>query len=76
MKDYKYNKAIDKSISILRIAMTRLSDIIMDMEENDDTNWLLPEQMMYHIILLHQQIDKLIKNKYKKQKIYFILCIF
>jgi len=68
MKDYKYDKAIDKAITILRIAMTRLSDIIMDMEANDDANWLLHEQMMYHRILLHQQIDKLIKNKYKKQK--------
>jgi ParB family chromosome partitioning protein len=70
MEDYKYGKSIDKAISILRIAMTRLSDLIMDMEENDTSNWILHEQMMYHRILLHQQIDKLIKNKYKKIKKY------
>jgi ParB family chromosome partitioning protein len=67
---YNYDKAIDKAISIIRIAMTRLSDLILDMNENDDANWLLHEEMMYHRILLHQQIDQLIKKKYKKIKKY------
>jgi len=67
---YIYDKAIDKAISIIRIAMTRLSDLILDMNENDDANWLLHEEMMYHRILLHQQIDQLIKKKYKKIKKY------
>ena len=30
---YKHDKVMDKSISILRIAMTRLSDLILDMNE-------------------------------------------
>jgi ParB family chromosome partitioning protein len=65
-----HDKAIDKAISIIRIAMTRLSDLILDMNEYDDANWLLHEEMMYHRILLHQQIDQLIKIKYKRIKKY------
>ncbi len=69
---YKHDKVMDKSISILRIAMTRLSDLILDMneDEDDDSNWLLHEELMRHRIMLHQQIDQLIKQKYKKLKIY------
>jgi ParB family chromosome partitioning protein len=68
----KHDRVIDKSISILRIAMTRLSDLILDMDEDEeeDANWLLHEVMMRHRIMLHQQIDQLIKQKYKKLKIY------
>lgn len=70
--NYKHTKTIDKSISILRIAMTRLSDLILDMEEEeeDDSNWILYEVLMRHRIMLHQQIDQLIKQKYKKLKNY------
>jgi ParB family chromosome partitioning protein len=66
----KHDKVIDKSISILRIAMARLSDLILDMDENEDedANWLLHEVVMRHRIMLHQQIDQLIKQKYKNQK--------
>ena len=68
----KHDKFIDKSISILRIAMARLSDLISDMDEDEeaDDNWLLHEIMMRHRIMLHQQIDQLIKQKYKKLKIH------
>lgn len=68
----KHDKLIDKSISILRIAMVRLSDLISDMDEDEeaDDNWLLHEIMMRHRIMLHQQIDQLIKQKYKKLKIH------
>ena len=38
--------------------------------EDDDSNWLLHEELMRHRIMLHQQIDQLIKQKYKKLKIY------
>jgi ParB family transcriptional regulator, chromosome partitioning protein len=71
-RNSKHDKVIDKSISILRIAMTRLSDLILDMDEDEDedANWLLHEVMMRHRIMLHQQIDQLIKQKYKKLKIY------
>jgi ParB family transcriptional regulator, chromosome partitioning protein len=70
--NYKNDKMIDKSISILRIAMTRLSDLILDMkeEEEDDSNWIFYEMLMRHRIMLHQQIDQLIKQKYKKLKVY------
>ena len=52
--------------------MTRLSDLILDMneDEDDDANWLLHEVMMCYRIMLHQQIDQLIKQKYKKIKRY------
>ncbi|HEU5121023.1 MAG TPA: hypothetical protein VFT71_08540, partial [Candidatus Nitrosocosmicus sp.] len=68
----QYDKMIDKSISILRIAMTRLSDLILDMKEDDgdNSNWILYEVLMRHRIMLHQQIDQLIKQKYKKLKVY------
>jgi hypothetical protein len=65
---YKYDKLIDKSISILRIAMIRLSDLILELETNENTNWLLHELMMQHRIILHQQIDQLIKQKNKMLK--------
>ena len=50
--------------------MVRLSDLISDMDEDEeaDDNWLLHEIMMRHRIMLHQQIDQLIKQKYKKLK--------
>jgi ParB family chromosome partitioning protein len=65
---YKYDRVIDKSISILRIAMIRLSDLILELETNENTNWLLHELMMQHRIILHQQIDQLIKQKNKMLK--------
>ena len=67
---YEYDKMIDKSISILRIAMIRLSDLILDMDADENANWLLYEVMMQHRIMLHQQIDQLIKQKYKNLKKY------
>jgi hypothetical protein len=66
----KYDKSLDKSISILRIAMSRLSDLILDMDEDDDFNWLLHEELMCHRHLLHRQVDQLIKIKQKKLKMY------
>ena len=69
-KYYDNDKVIDKSISILRIAMTRISDLILDMDDEADAddNWILHEVMMCNRIMLHQQIDQLIKQKYKKLK--------
>jgi ParB family chromosome partitioning protein len=66
----KYEKTLDKSITILRIAMTRLSHIASDMSEEHDENWLLSDIIMYHKSQLHQQIDLLIKQKYKKPSKY------
>ena len=64
----RYEKIIDKSITILRIAMTRFGHIASDMSENNNQNWLLSETIMYHKNLLHQQIDLLIRQKYKKPR--------
>ncbi len=66
----RYDKVIDKSISIMRIAMSRLSDLILDMDEDNDLNWLLHEELMAHRHSLHRQVDRLIKIKHKKLKIY------
>jgi len=55
-------RLIDKSITILRIALIRLARIIEDIG-ND--NWMLHELLMTHKYLLHNQIDTLIKQKMK-----------
>jgi len=80
----KNEKVLDKSISILRIAMTRLSNIISDIydvgseTENKDknenevdenpVNWILYETILYHKNILNKQIDHLIKEKYKRER--------
>jgi len=80
----KNYKTLDKSISILRIAMTRLSNIISDIydidfeTDNKDKNenevdekadnWMLYETLLYHKNMLHHQIDLLIKEKCKRER--------
>jgi len=82
----KNDKILDKSISILRIAMTRLNNILSELydinEENkiknkregtsftndDGDDWILYETLLYHKNMLHQQIDHLIKEKYKRER--------
>jgi len=75
---------MDKSISILRIAMTRLSNILSDLYDidgeseelskrgvsvtNGEDDWILYETLLYHKNMLHQQIDHLIKEKYKLER--------
>jgi ParB family chromosome partitioning protein len=56
-------KSYDRSISILRVAMSRIGDIINNL---DDDDWITRETLMYHKNMLHDQIDKLIKEKRKK----------
>lgn len=56
-------RSFDKTISALRIAMNRISEIINDVEEN----WILHEILMQHKIMVHTQIDILIKQKKKLQ---------
>jgi len=78
----KNDKVLDKSICVLRIAMTRLSNIISDIydfdfenknkDENkvDDKvdNWMLYEILLYQKNVLHKQIDNLIREKYKRER--------
>jgi ParB family transcriptional regulator, chromosome partitioning protein len=54
-------KAFDKTMSALRIAMNRISEIINDIE----SDWILYEILMQHKNMLHTQIDILIKEKRK-----------
>lgn len=57
--DSKVQHSFDKSIIALRIAASRLAIIIESIEEN----WIIHEIMMQHKIMLHSQIDVLIKEK-------------
>ena len=59
--DEKARKAFDKSIIALRIAMTRLSSVIEEIEDN----WMIHELLLQHKNILHNQIDLLIKEKMK-----------
>jgi ParB family transcriptional regulator, chromosome partitioning protein len=59
--DEKVRKSFDKSIIALRIAMTRLSSVIEEMEDN----WMIYELLLQHKNVLHNQIDQLIKEKMK-----------
>jgi ParB family chromosome partitioning protein len=56
-------QSFNKSIVALRIAMTRMVDII---EEED--NFLIHELLIHHTKVLHGQIDNLIKAKRKYAK--------
>ena len=56
-------RLFDKTISALRIAMNRISEIINDVEED----WILHEILMQHKNMIHTQIDILIKQKKKLQ---------
>jgi ParB family transcriptional regulator, chromosome partitioning protein len=60
-KAERARKSIDKSIAILRIAMSRISAII----EGNESNWIVYEILMQHKNMLHEQIGILIKEKTK-----------
>jgi ParB family transcriptional regulator, chromosome partitioning protein len=57
----KIIRIFDKSITALRIAMSRLSAIIDGIEEN----WIISQLLMEHKSMLHAQIDLLMKEKRK-----------
>lgn len=59
--DKKVQHSFDKSIVALRIAASRLAMIIESVEDN----WIVYEILMQHKIMLHSQIDVLIKEKKK-----------
>jgi ParB family transcriptional regulator, chromosome partitioning protein len=68
--DKKSIKSFDKSILTLRIAMTRIGDIINNIDDDDDNcDWMTREILMIHKTMLHDQLGLLIKEKLKKQQI-------
>ena len=59
--DRTAQRCLDKSIVALRIAMSKLADIMESVEDN----WIMYEILMQHKNMLHTQIDLLIKEKKK-----------
>jgi ParB family transcriptional regulator, chromosome partitioning protein len=54
-------RSFDKSITVIRIAMNSLSEIINGVEHD----WVIHEVLMQHRNMLHAQIDLLLKEKRK-----------
>jgi ParB family chromosome partitioning protein len=59
---YNYQKPIEKSILIMRMAMNKLGVVI---DEIDEDCWPIREVLLQHKLTIHQQIDTLLKEKKK-----------
>ena len=59
--DEKTQRAFDKSISVMKLAMHRITGIMESMEDN----WIVYEVLRDHRNALHERIDLLIKEKKK-----------
>jgi ParB family transcriptional regulator, chromosome partitioning protein len=59
--DQRTQRAFNKSIISLRIAMKQIADIISTIEDN----WIIYELLLQHKNMLHSQIDILIKQRSK-----------
>jgi ParB family chromosome partitioning protein len=59
--DFKAQRAFDKTISSLKVTLSKIGSIVEDMEDN----WIVYEILMQHKNMLHNQIDILIKEKKK-----------
>lgn len=59
--DTKTQRAFDKSITVMKLAMHKLTGIIETMEDN----WIVYETLRDHRNILHDRIDLLIKQKKK-----------
>jgi ParB family transcriptional regulator, chromosome partitioning protein len=59
--DNRTQRAFDKSITVMRVAMHKLTDIMENMEDN----WIVYETLRNHRNILHERIDLLIKQKRK-----------
>lgn len=57
----KAERSFDKTITVLKIAMNSLREIINNIEDD----WILHEVLMQHKMMLHTQIDILLKEKKK-----------
>jgi ParB family transcriptional regulator, chromosome partitioning protein len=58
--DTKTQKAFDKAIIAIRVAMNKLASVIEDVD-----NWTVYEMLLQHKNMLHNQIDILFKEKKK-----------
>ena len=65
--DTKTQKAFDKAIIAIRVAMNKLASVIEDVD-----NWTVYEMLLQHKNMLHNQIDILLKEKKKILKNYYI----
>ncbi|MDE1862707.1 MAG: ParB/RepB/Spo0J family partition protein [Thaumarchaeota archaeon] len=61
----KIIKTLDKGITVLRVAMNRMSELIGNNEDNE----VIVTKLMHHKNLLHEQIDDLIKEKKKASRV-------
>lgn len=59
--DFKAQRAFDKTISSLKVTLSKIGSIVEDIEDN----WIVYEILMQHKNMLHNQIDILIKEKKK-----------
>jgi ParB family transcriptional regulator, chromosome partitioning protein len=59
--DTKTQKAFDKAIIAIRVAMNKLASVIEDV----DDDWTVYEMLLQHKNMLHNQIDILFKEKKK-----------
>lgn len=59
--DTRAQRSFDKSITALKVAMSKIASVI----ENVEDNWIVYEILMQHKNMLNSQIDLLIKEKKK-----------
>jgi ParB family transcriptional regulator, chromosome partitioning protein len=59
--DRRVQRSYDKSIIAIRMAMNKISDILIDIEDN----WVVYESLVHHRKVLHSEIDILIKERSK-----------
>jgi ParB family chromosome partitioning protein len=66
-RDERISKTFDKSIVVLKIAISKLATILSDVEDT----WLIHDMLVHHKNEINSQIDMLIreKKKYIKRKI-------
>jgi ParB family chromosome partitioning protein len=57
--DAQAQRAFDKSITALKIAINRIASVIEGVEDN----WIIYEMLMQHKNMLNAQIDILLKQK-------------
>jgi ParB family chromosome partitioning protein len=59
--DKRVQRSLDKSITVFKVAMSKMTDIIEGVEDN----WIIYEALMQHRSILNTQVDLLIKQKKK-----------
>lgn len=59
--DRLVQRAFDKSITIMKMSLHKLTSVMEDVEEN----WIIYEMLRQHRNVIHEQIDLLIKEKKK-----------